>query len=85
MLPRVPGTTEVKGVIVQRRVTRTRPLRRVTVSVLVSAEIVNGVVTAEGLAAWVEEALDRYYTFRKGHVGINAAAGMHKPVVKRDG
>ena len=66
------------------RITRTRR-RSVSVSLLVSAEVVTGKVDEEQLLKWVVEAIVAYHRFRAGWVGIEARAGMRLPEVKMNG
>lgn len=55
------------------------PENQVSVSLIVSAEIVQGAVSEEELAAWVQEAIVSYHRWRNGWVGIGARGSVKLP------
>jgi hypothetical protein len=51
------------------------------VQVAVEMRVYTGMPTQQQLSAWVQEAVDKYHSFRAGHVGVDAAATVKPPKV----
>lgn len=67
-----------------RRV-RTAASNTVQVTITVAAEVVDGRVSSDDLAVWVEDAIRRYHIFRAGFVGTgDLCGGIKMPRTLRD-
>lgn len=55
------------------------PENQVSVSLIVSAEIVQGTVSEQELAEWVQGAIVAYHRFRNGWVGLGAKGSVKLP------
>lgn len=65
---------------------RATPLPLLTVSVEVTAQVVDGDPDAQDLHAWVASAVAHYHRFRAGHLAVvgsgSAAGGIRQPKVR---
>lgn len=57
------------------------PEGQVSVTLLVTTEVVRGEVSEKDFADWVQEAVRNHHRFRNGWVGLGATGGVSIPTV----